>query len=96
MIAFIVCLGVMMVLMVYIGIVISSNRISDFDGGVIFGVIFSVMFVIEVSLVAHVIEKPKPTAMDVYQGKTTLEYKMVDGVKTDSMVIFKNDLYEKD
>lgn len=91
MIAFIVCLGVMMVLMVYIGIVISSNRISDFDGGVIFGVIFSVMFVIEVSLIAHVIEEPKPTAMDVYQGKTTLEYKIVDGVKTDSMVIFKNE-----
>ena len=90
MIAFIVGLGIMMVLMVYIGIVISSNRISDFDGGVIFGVIFSVMFVIEVSLVSNVIEEPKPTTMDVYQGKTTLEYKMVDGVKTDSMVIFKN------
>lgn len=91
MIAFIVCLGVMMVLMVYIGIVISSNKISDFDGGVIFGVIFSVMFVIEVSLVSNVIEEPKPTAMDVYQGKTTLEYKIVDDVKTDSMVIFKNE-----
>lgn len=91
MIAYIVGLGVMMVLMVYIGIVISSNRISDFDGGVIFGVIFSVMFVIEVSLIANVIEGPKPTAMDVYQGKTTLEYKIVDDVKTDSMVIFKNE-----
>lgn len=90
MIAFIVCLGVMVVLMVYIGTVISSKRISDFDGGVTFGVIFSVMFVIEVSLVSNVIKKPTPTAMDVYQGKTTLEYKMVDSVKTDSMVIFKN------
>ena len=30
-----------------------------------------------------------PTAMDVYQGKTTLEYKVVDGVKADSVVIFK-------
>lgn len=35
-----------------------------------------------------------PTAMDVYQGKTTLEYKVVDGVKVDSVVIFKNDDYE--
>ena len=32
-----------------------------------------------------------PTAMDVYQGKTTLEYKVVDNVKVDSVVIFKND-----
>ena len=29
--------------------------------------------------------------MDVYQGKTTLEYKVVDNVKVDSIVIFKND-----
>ena len=91
MIAFIVCLGVMMVLMVYIGTVISSKRISDFDGGVAFGVVFSIMFVIEVSLLSNVIKEPKPTAMDVYQGKTTLEYKVVDGVKTDSMVIKKNE-----
>lgn len=91
MIAFIVCLGVMMVLMVYIGIVISSNRMSDFDGGVAFGVIFSIMFVAEVSLVANVIEGPKPTAMDVYQGKTTLKYTIVDDVKTDSIAIFKNE-----
>ena len=33
--------------------------------------------------------KDIPTAMDVYQGKTTLEYKVVDGVKADSVVIFK-------
>ena len=35
----------------------------------------------------------KPTAMDVYQGKTTLEYKIVDGVKVDSIVVFKNNLH---
>ena len=29
------------------------------------------------------------TPMDVYQGKTTLEYTVVDGVKVDSCVIFK-------
>ncbi len=91
MIAFIVCLGVMMVLMVYIGTVISSKRISDFDGGVFFGIVFSVMFVIEVSLLSTYLKKPTPTAMDVYQGKTTLEYKMVDDVKIDSMVIFKDE-----
>ena len=79
----------MMVLMVYIGTIISENNSSNFDGGVFFGVVFSVLFVIEVSLVANVIEKPTPTAMDVYQGKTTLEYKMVDGEKTDSVVVFK-------
>lgn len=30
-----------------------------------------------------------PTAMDVYQGKTTLQYTIVDGIKIDSVVVFK-------
>ena len=32
----------------------------------------------------------KPTAMDVYQGKTTLEYTYRDGVAVDSIVVFKD------
>ena len=78
-----------MFLMVCIGTVISENNNSNFDGGVFFGIVFSVLFVIEVTLVSNVIKNPTPTAMDVYQGKTTLEYKMVDGEKTDSVVVFK-------
>lgn len=31
-----------------------------------------------------------PTAMDVYQGNTTLEYTIVDGVKVDSTVVWKH------
>ena len=31
-----------------------------------------------------------PTAMDVYQDKTTLQYKVVDGERIDSCVIWKN------
>lgn len=32
-----------------------------------------------------------PKAIEVYQGKTTLEYKIIDGVKIDSVVIYKNE-----
>lgn len=32
----------------------------------------------------------KPSAMDVYQGKTALQYTTVDGEKIDSVVVFKN------
>ena len=35
-------------------------------------------------------ESCKPTAMDVYQGKTTLEITYKDGVAVDSVVVFKN------
>lgn len=31
----------------------------------------------------------EPSAMDVYRGKTTLEYTIVDGVKIDSVVIYR-------
>ena len=46
-------------------------------------------------LVSSYESRNTPTAMDVYKGKTTLEYKVVDDVKVDSVVIFKNDDYEK-
>lgn len=32
----------------------------------------------------------KPTAMDVYQGKTTIEITYKDGIPVDSVVVFKN------
>jgi len=35
-------------------------------------------------------ESHKPTAMDVYQGKTTLEITYKDGVPVDSVVVFKD------
>ena len=35
--------------------------------------------------------KSTPTAMDVYQNKTTLKYTIVDGEKTDSTVIWKKE-----
>ena len=31
----------------------------------------------------------EPMAIDVYKGKTTLKYTIVDGVVTDSVVVFK-------
>jgi hypothetical protein len=31
----------------------------------------------------------QPSAMDVYQGKTALQYTVVDGIKVDSVVVFK-------
>lgn len=30
-----------------------------------------------------------PSAMDVYQGKTTLQYTIINDVKIDSVVVFK-------
>lgn len=40
--------------------------------------------------VSLIVLSKAPTAMDVYQGKTTLEITYKDGVAIDSTVVFKN------
>ena len=40
-------------------------------------------------LVQIIIQEQTPTAMDVYQGKTTLEITCKDGVPVDSTVVWK-------
>lgn len=45
------------------------------------------LFIILFSIIGLAVEEP--TAMDVYQNKTTLKYTVVDGIKQDSVVIFK-------
>lgn len=42
-------------------------------------------------LTTIIVEKNEPCAMDVYQGKTTLKYTVVNGIKTDSTVIWNKD-----
>lgn len=68
---------------------------STFDTGVIFGLILSILISTEVVLLSSILEDPNPTAMDVYQGKTTLEYTIRDSVKIDSIVVFKDSIYGK-
>lgn len=34
----------------------------------------------------------EPNTMDVYQGKTAIQYTVVDGVKVDSCVVYKKDI----
>jgi hypothetical protein len=41
-----------------------------------------------ICLTVIIVEKNEPSAMDVYKGKTTLEYTVVNGIKTDSTVIW--------
>lgn len=57
-----------------------SNTALGFIAGAILMVGFCIMFVGSDNT---------PTAMDVYQGKTTLKYTVIDSVKVDSTVIWK-------
>lgn len=86
--------------LIIIGLIIlinflSSRSCGDFDTGILLGIVLLVFGVIEIGIVSNIIAEPKPKAMDVYQGKTTLEYTIRDGVKIDSVVVFKNSVYGK-
>lgn len=87
-----VIIGVLIIVVLFIIIAINNSGNAKFDAGVSLGIILSVLMAIEVILLSAVLEDPKPTAIDVYQGKTTLEYTIRDSVKIDSIVVFKDSL----
>ena len=88
-----IILGVIIVALMWFGFYMSDNKLGDFDMGVTFGVIITLFMIAEVITLGFILEKPSPTAMDVYKGKTTLEYKVVDGMKIDSIVVFRDSIY---
>jgi uncharacterized membrane protein YcaP (DUF421 family) len=62
----------------------SKKKISEVITGILGFIITGIMFIYAVS------EYHEPKAIEVYQGKTTLEYKVKDGVKVDSVVVYRN------
>lgn len=60
-------------------------------GGVLIGIFIMTLALIEVCLISIITEKPKPSAIDVYRGNTELEITYVNGIPTDTVVVFKKD-----
>lgn len=87
-------LGVLIIGLLFLIAFMSATKKGDMDCGLFLGTFTTMLIMIEISVICNILKSQQPTeptAMDVYQGKTTLEYKMVDGVKIDSVVIFKNE-----
>lgn len=82
-----IIIGIILIFLMFLTFCISGRKIGKFDGDIILGIIISILLFIETIIVGIIIYEPTPTAMDVYQGKTTLEYKVVDGVKNDTTVL---------
>lgn len=57
--------------------------------GMYCGLTMAALFVLEMICICECVSKPHPKAIDVYQGKTTIEYTIRDGVKIDSIVVVK-------
>lgn len=89
-----IIIGIILIFFVCLTFYISIKKNGKFDDGVTLGMIITLLAFIEYIIINCIISNPYPTAMDVYQGKTTLEYKVVDNIKVDSVVVFKNNDYE--
>ena len=85
----VILVGILIFVFIILAAYISENDASNFDSGVVIGVIIAILFVIEISLVSHIIAEPKPSALDVYRGNTELEITSVNGTPTDTVVVFK-------
>ena len=80
-------------------VLINSMRNSGYGNmnmGIFFGALIAMFYIIEICIVSNIIEEPKPKAMDVYQGKTILEYTIRDGEVIDSVVVWKGGIDNED
>ena len=80
---------VLVSLIVFLVLILRIDREKDSYSHASLGALIGITFMIVVFHVWQCIS-PTITPMDVYQGKTTLEYKVVDGVAVDSCVVWKS------
>ena len=67
----------------------SKDEYGSYGFGMFWGFSIAALFVLEMGCIYKSIYEHDPKVMDVYQGKTTIEYTIRDGVKVDSIVVFK-------
>ena len=84
--------GVILIFFVSLAFHISNNEIdANFKNGLIFGIIVTILIFIESVLIYCINSDSQPSAIDVYQGKTTLEITYRDSIPVDSVVVFKDE-----
>ena len=67
----------------------SEDENGSYGLGMACGFSIAALFALEMGCICKSIYDQEPKAMDVYQGKTTIEYTIRDGVKVDSIIVFK-------
>lgn len=85
----VIIVGILICVLVILTAFVGRNSSCDFDNGVIMGGSIAILMTIEVYLLADIIGKPKPSALDVYRGNTEMEITSVNGTPIDTVVVFK-------
>ena len=66
---------------------------KDKTAGKFFSFLSGIVLILCITVIVNIERKNNmPTALDVYQGKTTLKYEVIDGVKVDSVVVWKENV----
>ena len=84
-----IIVGVLICGLITLGDYIRDRCSSGFDAGVVIGVVITILLALEVHLVSNITRGPTPSALDVYRGNTELKITSVNGVPTDTTVVFK-------
>ena len=74
------------IVFIFVGTIINCN-VSDEHPGVYLGTLLACVGAVLTTISYY---ETNPSAMDVYQGKTTLEITYKDNVAVDSIVVFKD------
>lgn len=86
-----IIIGISILALITLVLHISKKRKcnDNFDVGLFIGMMLGWLITVETTLVANIIHGPRPSAIDVYRGNTELEITSVNGIPTDTVVIFK-------
>lgn len=86
-----IIIGIIFLLVLFSVLNMSAKNGDDFDKGVCMGILMIMLLFIEITVIYLILTPSIPTALDVYQGKTTLEITYKDSVPIDSVVVFKEE-----
>lgn len=87
-----IIVGVLILALMILGGYIKDRWGGRFEDGTFIASGIAILMFIEICLLSNIIEKPKPSALDVYRGNTELEITSVNGTPTDTVVVFKKEL----
>lgn len=68
-----------------VAMIVSFIKGQDYIGGLGLGIMLT-------GVVVGITYQEEPSAMDVYQGKTAIQYTIVDDVKVDSCVVYRKNI----
>lgn len=88
-----IVVGIALFLWICYGHHLEKNVCCSIYDGMTVGIVLSVLVAIETAILVHIVTEPIPTPLDVYRGNTELKITSVNGIPTDTVVVFKNNGY---